>query len=210
MQPLGFGAGAIEGGGDLRRAVAGREVTGKQVTRVVVDDGDRVPPPVSRDVQISDIGLPQLVRLGGQQLEQTRRLIQCRFAYPALLQQPGGLEHPVDHLVAHCQTLATRDYCDTLVSPPRVAFGQGSSGTGFGLRPGFLGSVARPAYHTERAMPKALSTPESRATGFAAQASVTMVRTASVSSSRPRVVLKSGWRWWSSHYSLAPHPTLAT
>jgi hypothetical protein len=46
-----FLAGEIERCGDVRAAVAGGEVQGEEVAGVVVDDGDRVPPAVTGDVE---------------------------------------------------------------------------------------------------------------------------------------------------------------
>jgi hypothetical protein len=87
VEALGLGAGGIERRGCILHTAARREVAGQQVARVVVDDRDRIPLPVPRDMQVGHIRLPQLVRVGRQQLEQARRLVECRLAQPRLLQQ---------------------------------------------------------------------------------------------------------------------------
>ena len=122
VQAFGLGPRHIEGRVHIAGAGARREVAREQVARVVVDDRDRVPPPVSGDVQIGHVGLPQLVRGTGQQLEQPRRLVELGLTYPALLQQSRRLHHLVDLLVGDPEPCASGDDRDALVAPPRQRY----------------------------------------------------------------------------------------
>ena len=56
VQALGFSPRRIGG------PVARGEVTSEKVSREVVDHRHRVPPAVTEDVDVSDVGLPQFIR----------------------------------------------------------------------------------------------------------------------------------------------------
>ncbi len=143
MHALRFCAGEIDAGGDIGSGVAGGEMAGQQVARVVVDDGDRVPPAVAGDVDVGDVHLPQVVGPLRQQLEQLGRLVQFWGARRRSMQQTALLHDPVDDLVGRADDgLPPADDGDALVAPPWA--GDGNAGNGlsqdlvdrFGFRAG--------------------------------------------------------------------------
>ena len=91
VQSLGFLASQAQRVDRFDCTIAVGQVTGQQVTRVIIDRRHRIPPAKARNMQVRHVHLPQVVGPLRQQLVKLQRLMQLRLSDPSLLLQQAVL-----------------------------------------------------------------------------------------------------------------------